>query len=93
MRLRRRTVTVAADVAEYVQCIKPLFPGFESLWTGIIWNLEHRADQIGEPFLGNTQIAKVKLNPQLSPVTILFKLSEDTAHVLAFEWSAELDSR
>ena len=81
MRLRARRVTVAADVATYIQTIAPLYQGFQTLWTGVLWTLEHRADEIGEPLAGSSHIAKVQLSPRQPIVTIVYKLSIDTVHV------------
>lgn len=85
MILRRRTVTVAPDVAGYIDSLKPLIPGIESLWTGVIWHLEHKADDIGEPIMGSTYIGKVKLNRQTPQATIAFKMSATTVHILDIE--------
>ena len=81
LRLRRRRVTVAADVAQYIETVTPFYPRFGQTWTDILWTLEHRADQIGEPLAGSSHIAIVRLNPQQPTVTLVYKLSEDAVHV------------
>lgn len=85
MILRRRTVTIEPDVAGYVESLKPLLPGLDSLWSGVLWHLEHRADEIGEPLIGSTYIAKVKLNANLPIATIVFKMSITSAHLVEIE--------
>lgn len=86
LRLRRRLVTVAADVAQYIETVTPLYRGFGQTWTDILWTLEHRADQIGEPLAGSSHIAIVTLNPWQPTVTLVYKLSEDTVHVTDCEF-------
>jgi hypothetical protein len=86
LRLRRRQVTAATDVASYIETITPLYPKFATLWTNVIWTLEHRADQIGEPLAGSSHIATVKLSADLPIVTLVFKLSEETVHITDCEF-------
>ncbi len=86
LRLRQRRVSVAADVAQYIETVTPLYPRFGQTWTDILWTLEHRADQIGEPLAGSSHIATVRLNPQQPTVTLVYKLSEDAVHVTDCEF-------
>ena len=81
MRLRQRRVTVATDVAEYIKAVTPLYPNFETLWSGVLWTLAYRADHIGEPLAGSSYIAKVKLSRKQPVVTLVYKLTIDSAHI------------
>ena len=85
MKLRERQVSVDPDTQQYIDALAAIMDGVDKMWQATLWHLRFQADKIGEPLIGSAYTTTILLNKSMPVVSVLYKLSEDTVHVLAVE--------